>query len=878
MDRHAGGRSVRQATWVTESGIDAGGLRVRRQALGLSQIALARQLGVTENTVARWERGDMAIGSPWLVRLALDELERARMRQRSNPPFLPVPLLGRHKELAEVRRLLVGEESPVRLLTVIGPAGVGKTWLALAAAQEFAGSFSDGVRIVELAPLHDPATIFPTIARAFGVPEAGPKLLVDRLLTLLADSSVLLVLDNFEHLLDGAPDIAALLSDTSQLQILTTSREPLHVHMEYVFPLAPLALPDTTGRWTKERVLASPAVELFVRSAGAVQGAFELHNANARAVARICTRLDGLPLAIALAAARTRVLSVAAIESRLDHALALLTTGPHDESNRHRSLRAALDWSYQLLDPEEQQVFRHLGIFTGGWMLDAAEAVVPRPVSTESDPSMRIVDRLSRLLEASLVTESMQPDGQPRFALLETIREYAFERLQACGEVPMARRRHAEFFANLADAAAQQFHGPHQVGWLDRLEVEQGNLRSSLRYALHADAELALRLGAALWEFWWMRDHTAEGQRWLRAALQNPVVWSLNRAEALNGAAMLNILLGDRDQAARYLAEGVALCEASGDATALSRLRSHQGIEAWMRGNLDQAEHFLEEALRLARATADVWNAAYAMHHLGTVARAKHDPARATELFRTGLALSREIGDPRATAYFLLSLADLARDARAYSSSLALALQALQQFAALRESWGILWALLGVGLAREELGEFDAAVRLFGAAEWLSEASGLSVSEAVPQWDAAFLTSRNRARAALGSERYAAVLAAGRTMSRQEAIAFALGHLPVRESDDFASPKVLHANAHLSPREQEVAELVAEAHTNREIAERLVVSVRTVEAHLAHICDKLALRSRVEVATWAASSLRPASASPDFLPPTAATDANAATH
>ncbi|CAA9576383.1 MAG: Transcriptional regulator, AfsR family, partial [uncultured Thermomicrobiales bacterium] len=453
-----------------------------------------------------------------------------------NLPMQPTPFLGREREVAEVTGLLRRGEA--RLLTLAGPGGVGKTHLALAAAAELLDAFPDGAWFVDLAPLADPALVPTAVATALGLREAGGRPPADAAANHLRDKAALLVLDNWEHLLGAAPFVADLLAACPRLAVLATSRAPLRLRGEREHPVGPLALADPAA--DAAALAGSEAVALFVERARAVKPGFALDETNAVAVAGIVRRLDGLPLAIELAAARVRVLAPPALLARLDRALPLLTSGPRDAPARQRTLRDAIAWSHGLLSPDERDLFRRLAVFVGGFTLEATEAVA------DLGGELDALGGLEGLAEDSLLRPAEGPGGEPRFTMLATVREFAREQLEASGEAAVAHGRHAAFFTVLAESAAPELTGPDQGAWLARLEAEHDNLRAALVWAEGHEPESCLRLAGALWRFWYARGHLAEGLRRLEAAVARADGRPADAcARALLGAGVLADLQGD---------------------------------------------------------------------------------------------------------------------------------------------------------------------------------------------------------------------------------------------------------------------------------------------------------------------------------------------
>jgi predicted ATPase/class 3 adenylate cyclase len=549
-------------------------------------------------------------------------------RQTNNLPLQLTPFIGREGIVSEIHTKL--EQHEIRLLTLTGPGGVGKTRLALRAAADLVDGYTDGVWFVALATVSAPSLVTASIAEALGVREAPGQPIEETLRTFLRPKHLLLVLDNFEHVVEASPLVTDLLRHCQSIQVVVTSRRPLHISGEFEFPVPtlelPLELPVEETRLRLDDALASEAVRLFVDRATAVQHHFQLTEENAATVAVICRRLDGLPLAIELAASRIRLLPPRTLLARLESRLSLLTGGERDRPERQQTLRGTIAWSHDLLDPVEQVLFRRLAVFVGGWTLEAAETVVP---GDGLDPAFLVLDGLEALHDTSLIRQedssSNDATAGPRFSMLQTIHEFGTEQLAASGELAIMKEKHASLFLDLAVEAELHLTGPDAVSWLERLEADHGNLRSALEWLKNQGSdERMVQLGAALWRFWWIRGHIAEGRKQLDAALSiacSPR--TLARAAALDGAGVLAESQGLYAEAEARHRESLALSQELGDSVCIARALGNLGVVAFDRGDNDLAMTFLEESLDLARNAGDTFLVATALNDLGNVATAR---------------------------------------------------------------------------------------------------------------------------------------------------------------------------------------------------------------------------------------------------------------
>ncbi|HEX5504123.1 MAG TPA: helix-turn-helix domain-containing protein [Thermomicrobiales bacterium] len=814
-------------------------LRRLRAAAGLTQEELAERAGVSARSISDFERGVPHTPRRDTLALLADALglagpERAAFvaaaRQVGAPPppdapsdrapgalpAPPTPLVGRDADLAALAALLrpapAADVRP-RLVTLTGPAGVGKTRLALATAAALAADFADGARFVPLAALRDAALVPAAIARALGLREAGDRPLGETLAAALRDRELLLVLDNCEQVLAAAPAVAALLAACPRLAVLATSRAPLRLRGEQEWAVRPLALPDPAGARDPATLLASPAVVLFLQRARAVRADFALDAENAAAVAEICARLDGLPLALELAAPWLRVLPPAALRERLAGRLLALAGGARDLPARQQTLRAAIGWSEELLGAPERTLFARLGVFAGGWTLAAAAEVSSEQSEGRNalpGEDFSLLTSHFSLLEQSLVRAETAAGGEPRYAMLETIREYAAERLAASGEEEAVRARHAAYYLTLAEEAEPHLRGPEQGAWLARLEAEGDNLRAALTWALEGgEAEVGLRLAAALAGFWRTRGHHAEGQRWLERALALTAdAPDAARAKALNAAGAIAVERYDLARAEAWYAEGLALWRAAGDARGGVRALVGLGSVAFIRGDYPAAERSYREAAAWAREAGQTWEAANALTNLTLALRYRGVLAEAAARGAESLALFEALGDRQGVARALVHLAEVDRDRGDLAAARSHLDDALVVLRALGDRIGIADALADLGRVALERGEPDLALaccreclahaREVGhprlVARGLEVAAGVAREQRRPALAARLLGAaaawRDRQatplradergpfdrevaalRAALGSGALAAAWAAGRALSPEQALA-----------------------------------------------------------------------------------------------------------
>lgn len=637
-------------------------------------------------------------------------------RPNHNLPAQVTAFIGREREIAAITQRL--GDPGVRLLTLTGPGGTGKTRLALRVASDLIAQYPDGVWFVPLAQIGAPARVASVIAETLGIRETPGEPIADSLRAFLRTRRMLLLLDNVEHVVEAAPLIAEILAAAPDVRILATSRAPLRIAGEHEAPVEPLGLPARDTGLRLDEALAAEAVQLFVDRAQAVRPDFRLTAENAQTVVAICRRLDGLPLAIELAAARVRLLPPEAILARLDSRLTLLTGGGRDRPERQQTLRAAIAWSHDLLDESERALFRRLAVFAGGWTLEAAEAVV----NAVAEPDLPVIDCLGALLDNSLIR---QADGghvcatpDPRFAMLQTIREFAREQLDASGEREAIPAAHAAYYGAMADEAAPHLTGPAAATWLDRLETEHDNLRTALAWwRTTADAARAAALAGALWRFWWLRGHIDEGRAELEAALALPhaddPAARLSRAAALDGAGVLAETQGDYERARALHDLALALSRELDDHVGIARATGNLGVVAFDRGDRATAEQLLAESLALAREVGDDHLIATALNDLGRVAFDRGDHERAEALYRESLVIRRRAGSPSEIARVLNNLGGVAHDMDDFARAASLFAESLELYRELDDPWGAAGALTNLALATRGRGDAAAAVALF---------------------------------------------------------------------------------------------------------------------------------------------------------------------
>ncbi|MEP7038471.1 MAG: protein kinase, partial [Acidobacteriota bacterium] len=678
------------------------------------------------------------------------------------------PIVGREKEIAEIKNAF--RQTNARLLTMTGIGGTGKTTLARAVAGELLGEFADGVFFIGLAAITDSELVVSSIGQPLGVKEAGGKPLLEILKDYLRGKQILLVLDNFEQVTDAAPAIAELLSAANRLKILITSRTLLHLSVEREFVVPPLSLPSDISQVSFDELSNYEAVKLFDQSARNIKPNFALTEENANDVAEICARLDGLPLAIELAAARIKILSPRAILAKLENRLKLLTGGASDLPARQQTMRGAIEWSYDILTANEKKLFRRLSVFAGGFSFEAAEAVCGN--DELSKDRIEVLDLITSLVDKSLIGQKEQPNDEFRFRMLEVVREYAAEFLEASGESEAARKNHAAFFLQLAETAQPHFFGEQGAKWLDRLEEEYDNLRAALSWSAVSDAEMTINLTVAVRTFWILHNHLTEGRKWFEAALERATdAPSDIRFKLLYGFGQAATYQGDIETARQKYEESLAVSKEAGEKRQIALASRGLGTIAKLRGDFSTARKFIDESLKISRELNDKLGIAVSLNNLGDLARMESDFKKARPLLEEALAISRETGNKEGICGSLNNLGASAFGEGNFAAASIHYAEAITTALDLGDKITVSYSLDGFAALALKRGKKENAARLAGAIEHLHQSIGFVVEPAERRFRDAYLS---ELKIKMDKAAFSKFYEQGRKMKLEEAVALCL--------------------------------------------------------------------------------------------------------
>ncbi len=740
---------------------------------------------LTKNPDKRYQRVDAMLADLQALQRAANlstPVMKTPSARLGNLPLPSTPLLGREQELDTITKLLLRDE--VRLVTLTGPGGTGKTRLGLQAAANLNEAFTDGTFFVSLAANTDAKLVLSTIAQTFGIFENPVRSVAEGVIAYLREKKLLLLLDNFEHLVAAVPVVAELLAACPQLKILVTSRTVLHLMGEHEFSVPPLATPNPKHGFAPAALTQYAAIKLFVQRAAAVKPDFILTHENAPAVAEICFHLDGLPLAIELAAARLKLFSPQTMLARLGSRFELLKGGARDMPARHHTLQQAIAWSYDLLDAEEKALFRRLAVFSGGCSLEAVEAVC----RAKNDLTCSAIDGIAALVDKSLLRQDQTVEDEPRFVMLETIHEYALECLRASEDWEAARRAHADFFLSLVLQAEPELTGPKQKTWLTKLEREHDNFRAAFNWVEETgEAEHGFRLGGALWRFWLVRGHMLEGRERLTAllALSGSVQRTQERARVLNGAATIIHELGDYSAAHPLLLESLEIWRELGDKKAEAAALNNLSWIAVMRCEFDTARTLSAESLILHRELGNKRGIALALNNLGWAANLQGDFKTGWALHESGLSLRREIGDERGIAFVLTSLGWIEGMQGRYEKATSLLEEAYGRLKALDDKQIIAIALSYQSNAAIVHGDLERARTLL-------EESAPLIKEVGSKWGLAFycytsgVVAHEQGNSKLAEEHLEESLSLYRALENKWGMAYVLnfrGHVKLEKND-----------------------------------------------------------------------------------------------
>jgi predicted ATPase/DNA-binding CsgD family transcriptional regulator/Tfp pilus assembly protein PilF len=752
--------------------------------------------------------------------------------------FPLAPLIGREAEQAIVRSAL-GRKN-VRFLTLTGPGGIGKTRLALELTAKLASDYDDGAHVVYLGEVADPELVLPTIARTIGLRGDGPRPILEHLHATLASTKMLLTLDYLEQISVVRPELEQLLEACPEIKILATSRAPLQITDEQILQVPPLQTPDLSRPPPLAELRENESVRLLVQRAHVADPSFAVTQANASDIATICAWLEGLPMAIELAALRLGVFSPAVLRKRLATSMAMRAQDEPGQSRHQLTLRASLAWSNELLSPSSRTIFHRLSVFADGFDAAAAE-VVCSGLADGGMLSAKVLDGLVELIDHGLLNQEIVAD-EPRFTMPETICEYALERLEASCEAETTRRRHATYFLTLAEDAAPALIGPDQEAWLARLETDHHNLRAALRWSLVHDPALSLRLAAALWRFWYARGHIQEGRRWLERTLATGAgEYTVARVRALNGLGVLIWTAGDHERARELQNSSLTLARELGDSWGAAAAQGDLAvIEFEQLGDAARAREATEDVLRQFRALGDRDSEGIALTTLGNIACRQGDLAEATSRFQEALTIARESGDNHAVELSLCNLALSSRLKGDVEEAATYYREALKLAHRLSHSEDLLYCLAGIGGVEVARGRFEPAARLLGAAAAMADVVGTPMqSLEQEQFDRDIAA----VRAALPHASFSKAWDTGRSLSLDAAVA---------EASKAPAPMSRSSLKYgLSDREIEVLRWLVMGMSDREIAAALFISPGTATTHVRNIRGKLGVRSRGAAAAYA---------------------------
>lgn len=744
-------------------------------------------------------------------------------------------LIGREREAADLAARVV--DSQARLTTLVGPGGVGKTTLALSIAGANRSAFAHGTAVVELASTRSPELVLAVVCQQLGVRDAGGRPLAESLLAHLHDKHLLVVLDNCEHLLAASAAVVELMLRCGRVHVLATSREKLHLRSECVYTLGPLALPSLTS--DAFDVATSPSVALFVARARQAEASFSLDQAeDARAIAEVCIALDGLPLAIELAAARVGVLPPRALRARLAHCLDVLRSANIDVPDRQRTLRATLDWSYNLLEPRHQDVLSRVAVFVGGFTLESAAAVCAEPAD--------VLEDVAALVDKGLVRAEVQPDGEPRFRLLETVSQYGLERLTESGQRETTQERQAKWALWLAETASQELNGPDQSRWFDQLEREHENLRAALAWCRDAGRpDMGARMAVALAWFWMVRGHLGEAEQWLEHTWTESALSPTLLAGLLQRAVNIALRRGRCAHAAALLVRCFPLMAHVSDPMERAEWLHSRARTAAAAGQPGQALPLLDESLNLMSAAGNRFGQAVHDYNEALVLQQTGDWARCTAALERCVSEARALGHQWLLGGALGQLALVAVHQNDWQAATEHGREALRLTSELGDRWNMCHTLALLAWAATAQGAGLSAAKLFGAADAGFEAIGASLWAPLLRLHQRLCASL---RESLASAAFEQACAEGRGWSIEQAVAFVLATPPTAQVSEA------EGSSPLSRRESEVLRLVAAGHTNRQIAAALILSDKTVSRHLDNIFSKLGISSRAAASAFAVRS------------------------